>query len=52
MPPKGAWTAVLNICALLKTIQALMSTPNPDDPLMADIVRLTIMQIDTLSVVQ
>lgn len=39
MPPKGAWTAVLNICALLKTIQALMSTPNPDDPLMADIVR-------------
>lgn len=42
MPPKGAWTAVLNICALLKTIQALMGTPNPDDPLMADIVRITL----------
>lgn len=37
MPPKGAWKPALNIATLLTTIQALMSAPNPDDGLMADI---------------
>lgn len=37
MPPKGAWKPALNIATLLTTIQALMSSPNPDDGLMVDI---------------
>lgn len=37
MPPKGAWKPSLNISTLLTTIQALMSSPNPDDGLMVDI---------------
>jgi len=37
MPPKGAWTPSLNIPTLLTTIRLLLSTPNPDDPLMPDI---------------
>ena len=35
---QGAWKPVLNITTLLTTIQLLMADPNPDDPLMADIV--------------
>uniref|UniRef100_A0A674J8K7 UBC core domain-containing protein n=1 Tax=Terrapene triunguis TaxID=2587831 RepID=A0A674J8K7_9SAUR len=35
----GAWRPSLNISTLLTSIQLLMSEPNPDDPLMADIVR-------------
>ncbi|KAM4861894.1 ubiquitin-conjugating enzyme E2 T isoform 2-T6 [Thomomys bottae] len=37
LPPKGAWRPSLNIAAVLTSIQLLMSEPNPDDPLMADI---------------
>ncbi|PXF49043.1 Ubiquitin-conjugating enzyme E2 T [Gracilariopsis chorda] len=37
MPPNGAWKPSLNIATVLTTIQALMSTPNADDGLMADI---------------
>ncbi|XP_075470065.1 ubiquitin-conjugating enzyme E2 T isoform X1 [Ascaphus truei] len=37
MPPKGAWRPALNISTVLTSIQLLMSEPNPDDPLMADI---------------
>lgn len=37
MPPKGAWKPSLNISTLLTTIQALMSSPNPDDGLMVEI---------------
>lgn len=37
MPPKGAWKPSLNIATVLTTIQALMSTPNPDDGLMPEI---------------
>lgn len=37
MPPKGAWKPSLNISTLLTTIQALMSSPNPDDGLMIEI---------------
>ena len=36
---QGSWSPALNICTLLTTIQLLMSEPNPDDPLMLDIVR-------------
>ncbi|XP_049626645.1 ubiquitin-conjugating enzyme E2 T [Suncus etruscus] len=37
LPPKGAWRPSLNISTVLTSIQLLMSEPNPDDPLMADI---------------
>lgn len=37
MPPKGAWKPSLNIATLLSTVQCLMSEPNADDGLMADI---------------
>lgn len=37
MPPKGAWKPSLNVATLLTTVQALMSAPNADDGLMADI---------------
>ncbi|KAI0241100.1 Ubiquitin-conjugating enzyme E2 T [Lamellibrachia satsuma] len=39
MPPKGAWKPALNISTLLTSIHLLLSEPNPDDPLMTDIVR-------------
>lgn len=38
-PLQGAWRPSLNISTLLTSIQLLMAEPNPDDPLMADIVR-------------
>lgn len=38
LPPKGAWRPSLSIATVLTSIQLLMSEPNPDDPLMADIV--------------
>ncbi|XP_043079945.1 ubiquitin-conjugating enzyme E2 T [Puntigrus tetrazona] len=37
LPPKGAWRPSLNISTVLTSIQLLMTEPNPDDPLMADI---------------
>lgn len=35
---QGAWKPSLNISTVLTSIQLLMAEPNPDDPLMADIV--------------
>lgn len=35
---QGAWRPSLNLSTLLTSIQLLMAEPNPDDPLMADIV--------------
>ncbi|KAL1511172.1 hypothetical protein AB1Y20_005988 [Prymnesium parvum] len=37
LPPKGAWTPSLNISTLLTSIRLLMSEPNAEDGLMADI---------------
>lgn len=37
MPPKGSWSPSLNLSTTLTSIQLLLSEPNPDDPLMADI---------------
>jgi ubiquitin-conjugating enzyme E2 T len=37
MPPKGAWKPSLNVATVLASVQLLMSHPNPDDGLMADI---------------
>lgn len=37
MPPKGAWKPSLNIATVLASVQLLMSHPNADDGLMADI---------------
>lgn len=38
-PPKGAWGPALNLSSVLTSIQLLMTEPNPEDPLMADIAR-------------
>ncbi len=38
MPPKGAWKPSLNISTVLASIGLLLSDPNPDDGLVADIV--------------
>ncbi|XP_072419302.1 ubiquitin-conjugating enzyme E2 T isoform X2 [Chiloscyllium punctatum] len=38
LPPKGAWKPSLNLSTVLTSIHLLMSEPNPDDPLMADII--------------
>ncbi|GAB1599580.1 Hypothetical predicted protein [Argonauta hians] len=37
LPPTGGWKPCLNLSTVLTSIQSLMSDPNPDDPLMADI---------------
>nr|CAD7407244.1 unnamed protein product [Timema cristinae] len=37
LPPKGTWRPVFSLAGLLTSIQLLQATPNPDDPLMADI---------------
>ncbi|XP_022094048.1 ubiquitin-conjugating enzyme E2 T-like [Acanthaster planci] len=37
MPPSGSWKPSLSISTLLTSIRLLVSQPNPDDPLMADI---------------
>ena len=36
---QGAWKPSLNIPTVLTSLQLLMAEPNPDDPLMADIVK-------------
>lgn len=35
---QGAWRPSLSIATVLTSIQLLMSEPNPDDPLVADVV--------------
>ena len=40
MQPQGSWTPSVNLSTLLTSIRLLMAHPNPDDGLMADIVRL------------
>nr|KAF6395679.1 ubiquitin conjugating enzyme E2 T [Rousettus aegyptiacus] len=40
LPPKGAWRPSLSIATVLTSIQLLMSEPNPDDPLVADVVSI------------
>lgn len=39
LPPKGAWQPSLNISTVLTSIGLLLSEPNPDDGLMAEISR-------------
>lgn len=39
LPPKGAWQPSLNIATVLRSIGLLLSEPNPDDGLMAEISR-------------
>ena len=38
LPPKGCWSPSYTVSSLLLSLQALLSDPNPNDPLMADIV--------------
>ncbi|XP_073504910.1 ubiquitin-conjugating enzyme E2 T [Phyllobates terribilis] len=38
-PPNGAWRPALNLSSVLTSVQLLMSEPNPEDPLMADIAQ-------------
>ena len=37
MPPSGSWRPLHNIASVLTSIRLLLSSPNPDDPLMIDI---------------
>lgn len=37
MPPKGTWKPSVNLVGVLTSLQQLLSTPNPDDPLMQHI---------------
>ncbi|XP_044955548.1 uncharacterized protein LOC123406028 isoform X2 [Hordeum vulgare subsp. vulgare] len=39
LPPKGAWQPSLNISTILRSIGLLLTEPNPDDGLMAEISR-------------
>lgn len=39
VPPKGTWRPSQNLSSLLMSIRLLLSEPNPDDPLMADIAQ-------------
>lgn len=39
-PPKGAWKPSLNISTVLTSIGLLLADPNPDDGLVAEIVRV------------
>lgn len=39
LPPKGAWQPSLNIYTVLRSIGLLLTEPNPDDGLMAEISR-------------
>ena len=38
MPPTGDWRPSLRLATLLLSIRVLLAEPNPDDPLMPDIV--------------
>jgi hypothetical protein len=42
---QGAWRPALNLSTVLSNIQLLLAEPNPDDGLMADIVRQTDMHL-------
>lgn len=37
MPPNGSWKPTVGLANVLVAIQVLLQSPNPDDPLMADI---------------
>ncbi|XP_068099854.1 ubiquitin-conjugating enzyme E2 T [Hyperolius riggenbachi] len=39
LPPGGAWRPALSLSSVLTSVQLLMSEPNPEDPLMADIAQ-------------
>ena len=38
MPPKGSWRPAINLSSLLTSVQLLLTEPNPNDPLDANIV--------------
>lgn len=42
---QGAWKPSLNIGSVLTTVQLLMTEPNPDDPLMTEIVSFDVMNV-------
>ncbi|RKP37486.1 ubiquitin-conjugating enzyme/RWD-like protein, partial [Dimargaris cristalligena] len=37
MPPKGGWKPALNVSTVLTSLYLLLSEPNPNDPLLADV---------------
>jgi ubiquitin-protein ligase len=45
LPPKGTWRPVVTLSGLLTSLQLLLTQPNPDDPLMADIVSTQMLHI-------
>lgn len=38
MPPSGAWRPTVTLLSLLYAVRMLLVEPNPDDPLLPDIV--------------
>lgn len=38
MPPAGTWRPTVTLMAVLEALLVLLREPNPDDPLMPDIV--------------
>eukprot|EP00039_Didymoeca_costata_P005725 m.83949 g.83949 ORF g.83949 m.83949 type:complete len:138 (+) comp12946_c0_seq5:628-1041(+) len=48
---KGSWKPSMNLRTVLTSIQLLMSEPNPEDPLMADIVSFNISHVKGVVVV-
>ncbi len=44
-PPKGTWSPSVNIITVLASIQVLMSDPYPDDPLVAEIVKINVIRL-------
>ncbi|XP_050731140.1 ubiquitin-conjugating enzyme E2 T-like [Eriocheir sinensis] len=37
MPPSGSWRPIHNLSSVLTSVRLLLSSPNPEDPLMTDI---------------
>ena len=46
---QGAWKPCLNISTVLTSIQLLMAEPNPEDPLMTEIVNLILIKFRSYS---
>lgn len=39
MPPKGTWLPTITLETLLVSLQTLIASPNPDDPLRIDVAK-------------
>lgn len=39
MPPKGTWLPTITLETLLVSLQALLTSPNPEDPLRIEVAK-------------